>query len=133
MGFLIKIDTQMGQLNKSAIRLFKHLNFVSKEMLLFTESFDGLYGAESNYPYKATSERLDVREQFKLWSSYQTNQTDSYYDHFFRSLRYEHEDIKALLELFRYHQTLFAKYQKIEAAIQKLEELETNGTPLNDK
>merc|ERR1712154_37039 len=131
--FLSKIDVQMTSLNKSALRLFKHLHFVSAEMVAFEQAFDGLYSAESNYPYKATAERMDVRKEFKLWSSYQTKQTDSYYDHFFRSLRYEREDIKALLELFRYHQTLFAKYEKIEAAIHKLDELETNGTPLNDK
>lgn len=86
--FLTKIDGQMSLLHKSAVRLFKHLNCVSKEMASFTESFDGLYNAESNYPYKATSERLDVREQFSLWSTYQTTQTDSYYDNFLRSLRY---------------------------------------------
>jgi len=131
--FLSKIDAQMTNLNKSALRLFKHLHFVSAEMVSFEQSFDGLYSAESNYPYKATAERMDVRKEFKLWSSYQTKQTDSYYDHFFRSLRYEHEDIKALLELFRFHQTLFAKYTKIEAAITKLDELETTGTALTDK
>eukprot|EP01084_Bolivina_argentea_P024073 44920_1 len=128
--FLTKIDLQMNILNKSAIRLFKHLNFVSKEMLLFTESFDGLYSSESNYPYKATSERLDVREQFKLWSSYQTKQTDSYYDNFFRSLRYEQEDIKALLELFKYHEDLYKKYTKVKISIEKWEEIEANGNEL---
>ena len=131
--FLTKIDAQMTAVNKSALRLFKHLHFVSAEMSAFEGAFDGLYSAESNYPYKATAERLDVRKEFALWSSYQTKQTDSYYDHFFRSLRYEHEDIKALLELFKFHENKYAKYQKIEAAIAKLEELEANGTPLNDK
>lgn len=128
--FLTKIDGQMTNLNKSALRLFKHLNFVSKEMLLFEESFDGLYSAETNYPYKATSERLDVRKQFKLWSSYQTKQTDSYYDSFFRSLRYEHEDIKSLLELFKFHEDLYKKYSKIVAALNKFDEIEANGAEL---
>jgi len=85
--FLTKIDVQMTTLHKSAVRLFKHLNCVSKEMEAFTDSFDGLFSAESNYPYKATSERLDVRSQFSLWATYQTTQTDSYYDNFLRSLR----------------------------------------------
>ena len=129
--FLTKIDNQMTLLNKSAIRLFKHLNFVNKEMQLFEQSFDGLYSAESNYPYKATSERLDVRKQFKLWSSYQTKQTDSYYDNFFRSLRYEHEDIKSLLELFKYHDDLYNKrYKKVCKSIEKWQEMETNGVEL---
>jgi len=129
--FLNKIDQQMTLLNKSAIRLFKHLNFVNKEMLLFEQSFDGLYSAESNYPYKATSERLDVRKQFKLWSSYQTKQTDSYYDNFFRSLRYEHEDIRSLLELFKYHDDLYTKkYKKVCKSIEKWQEMETNGVEL---
>merc|ERR1712130_151233 len=131
--FLTKIDLQMTAVNKSALRLFKHLHFVSAEMLSFETAFDGLYSAESNYPYKATAERLDVRKEFKLWSSYQTKQTDSYYDHFFRCLRYEHEDIKALLELFKFHELKYAKYEKIEAAIKKLTDLESAGTPLNDK
>jgi len=131
--FLSKIDAQMTVVNKSALRLFKHLHFVSAEMSAFEGAFDGLYGAESNYPYKATAERLDVRSEFKLWSSYQTKQTDSYYDHFFRCLRYEHEDVKALLELFKFHELKHAKYQKIEAAIKKLTDLESAGTPLNDK
>jgi len=128
--FLTKIDGQMSTLHKSAVRLFKHLNCVSKEMQSFTESFDGLYNAESNYPYKATSERLDVREQFSLWSTYQTTQTDSYYDNFLRSLRYEHEDVVGLLELFRYHDDLHKKYKKVCKAIEKWDEMESQGTEL---
>merc|ERR1712228_133325 len=131
--FLTKIDLQMTAVNKSALRLFKHLHFVSAEMCAFESAFDGLYSAESNYPYKATAERLDVRNEFKLWATYQTKQTDSYYDHFFRSLRYEHEDIKALLELFKFHELKFSKLQKINERIKKIEDAETNGTPLNDK
>merc|ERR1712228_915447 len=128
--FLTKIDLQMTAVNKSALRLFKHLHFVSAEMCAFESAFDGLYSAESNYPYKAAAERLDVRKEFKLWSTYQTKQTDSYYDHFFRSLRYEHEDIKSLLELFKYHDNLYKKYQKVVKSIEKWDEMETNGAQL---
>lgn len=130
-NYLTKVDEQMSVLDKSAQRLFKHLNFVSKEMSSFTEAFDGLYSAESNYPYKATAERLDVRDQFKLWSSFQTKQTDCYYDNFFRALRYEQEDVKALLELFKYHNDLYTKrYQKVCKSIEKWQEMETNGVEL---
>eukprot|EP01084_Bolivina_argentea_P087781 158540_1 len=125
--FFSKIDAQMTLLNKSAVRLFKHLNFVSSEMLSFESAFEGLYAAESNYPYKATSERLDVQSQLKLWAQYQTKQTDAYYDNFFRSLRYEHEDIRALLELFRFHDAKYKKYQKVCRAIDKWNEMEANG------
>eukprot|EP00485_Elphidium_margaritaceum_P003784 CAMPEP_0202706204 /NCGR_PEP_ID=MMETSP1385-20130828/18658_1 /ASSEMBLY_ACC=CAM_ASM_000861 /TAXON_ID=933848 /ORGANISM="Elphidium margaritaceum" /LENGTH=439 /DNA_ID=CAMNT_0049364621 /DNA_START=20 /DNA_END=1342 /DNA_ORIENTATION=- len=128
--FLGKVDQQMTVLDKSAERLLKHLTFVSKEMDSFSEAFDGLYTAETNYPYKATTERADVRPQFKLWSGYQVQQTDSYYENFFRSLRYEHQDIKALLELFAFHSALYKRYQRVCKAIERWNELDANNTEL---
>merc|ERR1712087_630087 len=131
-AFLVGIEAQMAVLSKSALRLFKHLNFVSKEMLSFTGAFDGLYTAESNYPYKASAERLDVREQFSVWAEFQTKQTDEYYDNFFRSLRYEHEDVRALLELFKYYEGIHKRYGKVCGSIAKWDEMEANGADLKE-
>merc|ERR1712087_293917 len=131
-AFLVGIEAQMSVLSKSALRLFKHLNFVSKEMVSFAGAFEGLYTAESNYPYKASADRLDVRSQFSVWSDFQTAHTDSYYDNFFRSLRYEHEDVRALLELFKYYEGIDKRYKKVCAAIAKWEEMESAGTDLKE-
>jgi len=45
-------------------------------------------------------------------------------------ISYEHEDVVGLLELFQYHDNLHKKYKKVCKAIEKWDEMESQGTEL---
>lgn len=132
--FLIKVEQSMKILEISANKLFTNLVNVAGEMSTFSDAFDNLYVAESNYPYKPNIERFDLRKEFEGWKDFQDKQTDIYYQLFLRTLRHEHEDIVAFLELFRYRDSIEANYNKFKRNLEKWQTLEEkNGVTLQPK
>lgn len=131
--FLLKVETCMKTLEMSANKLFTNLASVANEMQVFSESFALLYQAETNYPYKPNIERFDIRKEFDAWSKFQDKQTDIYFDLFLRRLRYEHEDISAFLELFKYRESVEAYHSKLKIKVEKWDALQEASQELSEK
>ena len=126
--FLIKVESSMKILEQSGNKLFNNLSNVSNEMNIFSDAFNNLYIAESNYPYKPNIERFDLRKEFDSWKQFEEKQTNIYYKFLLTTLRHEHEDIIAFLELFKYRDNIENYYNKIKQKIEKWNQISLSST-----
>ena len=84
-----------------------------------------LYDAESMDRPQCMAQsdrRFDVRQFQEQWRQSRYLQSNAFYKYFVLRLRYEHEDIKAVLDSFRRYDAVHEKFKKNKAVLKKMRE-----------
>lgn len=82
------------------------------ESLLLHNNLSELYHVEQNYPYRDAPTRLDVADEFNHWAQFHERQEKFFKRHILRNIRYELQDVEAILEQIQRVQDLQGQYEK---------------------
>lgn len=82
------------------------------ESLLLHNNLSELYHVEQNYPYRDSPTRLDVADEFQQWAKFHERQERYFKRHILRNIRYELQDVEAILEQILRVQDLQSQYDK---------------------
>jgi len=129
--FLAKCREQLEALLESCRTALGKFDACSEEVKGLTDAFKELYQTETNYPYRPTPDRYDVRKQFEEWEKFTRQQTDLFELKFLRTVQYEYQDIVAFIELMDRRDVIAAQYQKVMAKCESWRA--TGDTELNPK
>ena len=114
--FFLRCDERLTQLNKICNNLFQIFVHISDELGVFNGSLNELYDAEYNdkptLMLNKCQDRHNIRDFMNKWKEFEDCQMNNFYKYFLLSLRYEHEDIKSILESFKRYDVIYNKYKK---------------------
>merc|ERR1711933_256207 len=111
---------------KTSAHLYGIFVHMGNELTVFNQELNTLYEAESyDKPLiveQSCNERSDIRGFCGKWRQMSETQMNCFYKYFLLTLRYEQEDIKAILEQFKKYDTVYQKYKKSRAFLKKISE-----------
>merc|ERR1712228_123778 len=124
--FFMRCDERFVSLCKVCGNLYRIFSHITEELSVFNQELNGLYEAESYDKPKvlaaSCNEREDIRGFMAKWKQMSETQMNCYYKHFLLSLRYEQEDVKAILDQFKRYDAVYSKYKKSRAFLKKITE-----------
>jgi len=82
------------------------------DSLLLHNNLSELYHVEQNYPYRDSPSRLDVASGFQQWTTFHEKQEKYFRKHILRNVRYELQDVEALLAQLKRVQDIQNQYNK---------------------
>merc|ERR1712154_721332 len=91
---------------------------------IFNQELNDLYDAESYdkpmvFMDNGATERCDVRGFMNKWKQMSETQMNCFYQQFLLNLRYEQEDVKAILDQFKRYDSVYTKYIKSRTFLNK--------------
>ena len=111
---------------KVSSHLCRIFSNISTELSEFNQELNGLYDAESydkpTVLVKACNDREDIRGFMSKWKQMSETQLNCFYKYFLLNLRYEQEDIKAILDQFKRYDVVYNKFKKSRAFLKKITE-----------
>eukprot|EP01084_Bolivina_argentea_P231017 389702_1 len=137
--FFMRCDERLSVLNKICLNLFGMFVQIKEELNVFGTTLNGLYDAEYNdrpvVMMDECLERHNIRGFINKWAEIEEAQTCAFYQSFLLNLRYEHEDVKAILDQFTRYDAVYNKYKKQKASLNKLNDKypDKNHTECEDK
>merc|ERR1712130_50657 len=106
--------------------LFKIFSHIAEELNVFNQELNGLYDAEYNErPHFMTNEcqeRYNIRDHTNKWKEMEELNMNCFYKYFLLNIRYEHEDVKAILDQFKRYDIIYNKFKKNRYSLKKLKE-----------
>ena len=124
--FFTRCDERFTHLNKVCNHCFEIFSKICGELTVFNETLNGLYEAEYNEKptlmINSCQERFNIRDFMNNWKEFEDCQMNNFYKYFLLSLRYEHEDIKSILDSFKRYDIIYNKYKKLKISLSKQKE-----------
>jgi len=128
--FFDKTKAKLQQVYKCSYEVLNTYSQAKNEALLLLNNLTELYHVEQNYPYRDSPSRLDVADEFSQWSKFHDKQEKYFKRHVLRNIRYELQDVEAILEQIYRVQDVQNQYQK---AHNKAENWRKKESELNEK
>eukprot|EP01084_Bolivina_argentea_P234072 394085_1 len=121
--FFMRCDERFVSLNKISNNLFKIMANISSELNTLYDGLNELYETESfDQPTIIKThcqQRYDIRDFMNKWKELEESQMNSFYKYFLLHLRYEHEDIKSILDGFKRYDNIYNRYKKQKQSLKK--------------
>lgn len=95
--FFDKTKAQLTTVNQCCLDVLVSYTQAKTESQLLHNNLQELYHVEQNYPYRDSSSRLDVADEFEQWSTFHDKQEKYFKRHIVRNIRYELQDVEAIL------------------------------------
>jgi len=128
--FFDKTKAKLQAVAKCSYDVLSTYTQAKNEALLLHNNLTELYHVEQNYPYRDSPSRLDVADEFSQWSKFHEKQEKYFKRHILRNIRYELQDVEAILQQIVRVQDLQKQYEK---AHNKAETWRKKETELNEK
>jgi len=110
--FFDKTHKKLQQVHDCSHQVLATYSQAKNEALLLHNNLSELYHVEQNYPYRDSPSRLDVADEFSQWSKFHEKQEKYFKRHVLRNIRYELQDVEAILEQISRVQDLQNQYEK---------------------
>lgn len=95
--FFDKTKAQLNTVHQCSIDVLQSYSSAKNESLLLHNNLSELYHVEQNYPYRDSPSRLNVADEFQQWANFHTKQERYFKRHILRNIRYELQDVEAIL------------------------------------